>query len=200
MVGAGGYLDSQTSDTQIFQDKGATVNEGLPVPKKLKTQDHPQVYATGNRMKEDKDDEGNVKGRINITNTRGKESRTEELSTLLGKRVGILCEDNDGELERKIEKAIREMGHACVKVSDLEGDAIRTREKVNALNEAAVRLREDLNKIEKAAAEARKELNDIEASAIAARTAMVTDAQEANAWMTTRFGRLRVSGCHIYVF
>ena len=120
------------------------------------------------------------------------QSATEELSKMLGTKLGILCEDNDGELESKIRESIKQLGICSTQINDLESAAVRAREKVNALDEAAARVRHELSAILKASAEARKEVSELEREVIQKRSTLVSQAQESNALMTTRFCRLRV--------
>ena len=179
LLSAGGFLDSQTGDTQYF---GQTVEaNGMPVKKARFADDKGSNDA---HVKKENHTEEIPRGEVRTNTT---------LLSKVGDRVGILCEDDDGELNRKIEKTIEKLAQHVYDIDRFEEKATLAREDVTYLEETAGRLRAELLELEKEAAASRKRVKDAEQEARLVRQVLMEELSESASAMSTRFGRLRVS-------
>lgn len=135
-----------------------------------------------------------------------------ELINLLGSRVGILCEKDDGELHQDIENLVLQLGNARNKVHSLESDvdnaieevfdledaANRARMEINDLDRKVFSLRQNINNLELVAFTVRKEAKELQEKAKRARTDMHEMESRFSTLVSTQYGRLLV--CHALLF
>ena len=186
LLGPGGYLDSQTTETQFFGYSLSSLDSpvGSPPHKKICMQlsspsiklenelskdvpvkEEPQTPKNTNR------DTANDPARVSNMNTKEATERDEEAVRIRGAadfnvdgRTGV-CEVVDGELIRKIDSVMRRVRNLCEEVSDIEGDANHARNRVTDLESEAQRKRCELKKVEEEALYLRNTINSLEKEA-----------------------------------